>query len=94
MQHGELPPDLSLVRTTDTFTEATVPAGLRRAHRVATGVWGRIRVEVGSLRFVWEGPDAADPVALSAGDSLVIPPDTPHRVEPADGVRFHVEFHR
>ena len=94
MQHGELPTDLSLVRTTDEMTAATVPAGLRRAHRVATGVWGRLRLRSGTLRFVWEGEDAADPVDLTGGDAVVIPPDVPHRVEPGDDARFVVEFHR
>ncbi len=109
MEHGRLPDGLTLQRSTDVFTDESVPDGLRRAHRVATGVWGRLRVLDGALRFVWEptqptdvggighvdgGIDVAEPVELVAGDSVVIPPDTPHRVEPAPGCRFLVEFHR
>lgn len=96
MQHGDLPEGLALARTTDTFDSTTVPAALLRAHRVADGVWGRLVVHDGPLRFVWEDgrPDGTDSVELGGGDSLVIPPQTPHRVEPGPGARFAVEFHR
>lgn len=94
MEHGRLPPGLVLQRTTEAFTTTTVPAGLRRAHRVARGVWGRLRVTEGRLRFVWEEPGAEDPLDLVDGDSVVIPPDTLHRVEPGPSCRFVVEFHR
>ena len=94
MDHGHLPSELVLDRTTDVLTEVTVPAGLLRAHRVARGVWGRLVVVEGRLRFVWESADAGDPIELVKGDSVVIPPETPHRVEPGTGCRFVVEFHR
>lgn len=94
VDHGHLPAGLTLQRTTDEFTEVSVPAGLLRAHRVADGVWGRLRVIEGGLRFVWEEPGAGAPLDLVEGDSVVIPPDTPHRVEPAAPCRFVVEFHR
>ena len=94
MDHGQLPPGLEWDRTTDEFTDTSVPAGLLRAHRVARGVWGRLQVLEGSLRFVWEDTTAGEPLDLVAGDSLVIPPATPHRVEPGPGRRFAVEFHR
>lgn len=93
MQHGDLPTGLVLQRTTDEFSAERVPAGFLRAHRLAPGVWGMLRVTGGSLAFVWEDhPD--DPVALVEGDAVVIPPEVPHRVEPRAGVRFVVEFHR
>lgn len=94
MDHGSLPSGLTLQRTTDVFTDTTVPAGLLRAHRVAQGVWGRLVVLERRLRFVWEGAENGHPIELGEGDSVVIPPDTPHRVEPLEGCRFVVEFHR
>lgn len=94
MRHGTLPDGLSLVRTTDEFDATTVPAGLLRAHRVARDVWGLLEVRDGTLRFVWEEPDGAPPIDLAAGDSVVIPPDVPHRVEPGADARFAVQFHR
>lgn len=91
MDHGRLPDGLVRRRTTDTFTAATTPAGLRRAHRVAAGVWGVLAVEDGRLTFVWEDrPD--EPVVLGPGDTLVIPPEVLHHVEPAADARFAVSF--
>lgn len=93
MQHGELPGAVTLHRTTDAFDSETVPTGLLRAHQIADGVWGRVCVLAGTLRFVWEDGDRPA-VELGVGDALVIPPRTPHHVEPGPGVRFLVEFHR
>lgn len=90
---SELPAGLTLQRTTPTFDEQSTPAGLRKAHRVADGVWGRLRVERGSLGFVFE--DRPDEVrTVSAGASQVIPPSRAHHVVIVGPVRFAVEFHR
>ncbi len=96
MQHGDLPGGLALARTTDIFDSSTVPAGLLRAHRVADGVWGRLVVHSGPVRFVWEDGRTAgtEVIELAEGDSLVIAPQVPHRVELTDTARFAVEFHR
>lgn len=87
-----LPDGLRHVRTTATFTVETVPEGLRRAHRLATGVWGRLRVEAGSVTYVLEASGRRR--VLAAGDTQVIEPDVVHHVEPSDDARFCVEFHR
>ncbi len=87
-----MPGGLALVRTTPEFTDATTPGGLRAAHRVANGVWGRLRVLDGRVRFVFEGPPRSEH-DLGAGETIDIPPETAHRVEPATGCRFVVEFH-
>lgn len=94
MQHGDPIPDgFRLVRTTDVFDERSVPTGLLRAHRVADGVWGRLVVHGGAVRFVFEdAPDAA--VHLLAGSSITIPPGRLHHVELDGPARFAVEFHR
>lgn len=94
MDHGTLPEGLVVDRTTPEFDVSSVPAGLLRAHRIAAGVWGVLRVTAGSLRFVWEGDEVDGGVLLAAGDSIVIPPEAPHRVEPSGQCRFVVEFHR
>ncbi len=90
-----LPPGLEHVRTTDVFDEHTAPAGLRRAHRVADGVWGRLVVHSGALRFRFEDdpPDQARIVAT--GGAVVIPPARLHHVVFDQGpVTFAIEFHR
>lgn len=44
-----LPADVQPYARTAEFTEATVPAGLLRAHTTKTGAWGLIRVLEGRL---------------------------------------------
>ena len=56
----ELPTDLTVVRTTATWDERTMPGALRHGHRVASGTWGRRRVEEGSLRFVAQTEPVTD----------------------------------
>ena len=88
---GELPEGLRLVRTSAVWDERTMPAGLRRAHRVAAGTWGRIVVHAGRLRFVAATTPTLD-VELEAGSTQGIPPEVTHEVEPLGAVRFSVEF--
>ena len=92
-EDARLPDGLALVRTTPVFDESTVPAALLRAHRVATGVWGRLVVRTGALTFVFEDDDTGGR-AVTAGQSVVIPPDRPHHLVTGDPVTFVVEFHR
>lgn len=88
-----IPEGFVLARTTDVFDNATVPAGLLKAHRVADSVWGRLVVRSGSVRFVFEDePDAA--AVVKAGETLVIPPARLHRVELDGSATFAVEFYR
>ena len=88
----ELPSGLVLARTTAEFTRESTPAGLRRAHRVATGVWGRLVVSEGEVGFVFED-EPENVIMVGVGGHLVIPPDTPHHVITREGCRFAVEFH-
>lgn len=96
----ELPDGLEHARTTPTFDQDSVPAGLLDAHRTGAGVWGRLVVATGSVRFAFqaEGEDeaegGADTRQLLAGDRQVIPPERPHRVILDGPATFAVEFHR
>lgn len=87
-----LPDGVERLRTTPVFTAQSVPAGLLAAHRVATGVWGRLVVEAGFVTFVRE--DTGERRRLGPGEAQVIEPDLLHHVEPDDEARFVVEFHR
>ena len=93
MDIGELPDGLSLARTTATFDESTVPAGLLRAHRVAADVWGRVVVQTGTLTLHFDD-DTAERHLLGADDRVVLDPGRPHHVELDGPVTFAVEFHR
>jgi tellurite methyltransferase len=87
----ECPDDLVVVRTTPTWDEHSMPNALRRAHRVASGTWGRLRVDRGRLRFVARTTPVTD-VIVEMGQRQGIPPDVEHFVEPRGPVRFAVEF--
>jgi tellurite methyltransferase len=88
---AELPEGLRWVRRSPIWDERTMPAGLRRAHRVAAGTWGRIVVQGGRLRFGAATTPTID-VELEAGSTQAIPPEVLHEVEPLGAVRCSVEF--
>ncbi len=93
MHHLGLPTGLKPIRTTDTFDNDTVPAGLLRAHRVADGVWGRLVVHTGTVIFIFDD-EPEHPIAVSAGGSVAIPPARQHHLELHEPASFAVEFHR
>jgi len=93
MDIGQLPDGLTLARTTPTFDETSVPAGLLRAHRVADGVWGRVMVYSGSLTLHFDD-DTGKSHLLESGNTAILAPARPHHVELDGPVTFAVEFHR
>jgi tellurite methyltransferase len=88
---AELPGGLAVVRTTQTWDATSMPAALRRAHRVGRATWGRLHVEEGRVRFRAATAPPLD-VLVDRGETQPIPPETDHDVEPDAGARFHVEF--
>jgi tellurite methyltransferase len=87
----EVPADMEVVRTTVTWDEHSMPNALRRPHRVASGTWGRLRVDEGRLRFVAQTTPVTD-VLVEVGRTQGIPPDVEHFVETDGPVRFAVDF--
>lgn len=88
-----LPPNLAHYKTTPDFTDTSVPAGLQRNHSTAAGVWGRIIVHEGSLRYVIEEPEQ-EAHRLVPGTPGIVEPRVAHHVELEGPVRFCIEFHR
>lgn len=89
----ELPTGLVIARTTPEWTHFSLPAGLERDHRVVAGVWGRVRVLEGGVRFEFtDGLGGAPERPLVAGQDQPIPPDRPHRLELVGAVRLVVDF--
>ncbi len=84
-------PDSRYVRTTPIWKVGTVPAALRRAHRIAEGTWGRIVVHDGRLRFVG-ATTPANHRELGKGETQAIHPGVEHAIEPLGVVRLSVEF--
>jgi tellurite methyltransferase len=88
---AELPEGLVVVRTAGPFDESSLPASLRRDHRVAERTWGRVRVLDGRAGFRMA---TSPPVerALGAGDAQAIPPGVDHAVIVHGPVRLAVDF--
>lgn len=73
------------------FTETTTPPNFQKNHATRPGVWGRLVVESGEMAFAWADGDSQ---SLVEGDTVVIPPEIPHRVILSGDVSFFVEFYR
>lgn len=89
-----LPETVTEYRRTRIFTNEDVPAALTRAHDTKPGVWGRLEVLRGSLRYhVLEG-DHVGTYTINKGEAGVITPAVKHRVEPTGPASFQVVFLR
>lgn len=88
----ELPDSFVPYKRTSVFTEETVPAGLRKDHSTKTGVWAKINVEDGKLRYRVAVLDTD--MELHPGRIGIVVPEVLHNVEPLGSVRFFVEFYR
>lgn len=86
------PDGLAPYRRTPDFTEATIPPGLLKAHATKHGVWGKLHVIAGTLKFL--DLVSGEQRALSVGIHPLIFPEELHEVEPCGPVRFFVEFHK
>ena len=91
-----LPPGLEAYKRTPSFTEASLPAGLRADHTTKDGTWGLIEVEAGQLIYRITDPrrPASERLLTPGGEPGVVEPTIRHHVEPLGPVRFHVTFLR
>jgi tellurite resistance-related uncharacterized protein len=88
----QLPSDFVAYKRTPEFTAATVPKGLTKDHATKPGVWARINVLEGRLRY--RVPALNREFELASGTPGVVIPEVLHYVEPIGEVRFFVEFLR
>ena len=89
----ELPDDFRPYKRTAVFQAESVPAGLTSAHATKPGVWAKIQVLAGRLRYVVTEP--IDQVFLLDSEQVgIIAPEVVHSVQPEGAVRFYVEFYR
>ena len=88
---AELPDGLRTVRTAGPFSADTLPAGLRRTHRVADGTWGMLRVTQGSVSLSME---IEPPIIrrLAAGDHQPLPPGAPHALSVDGPFQLAIDF--
>jgi len=88
----ELPAEFVAYKRTPEFTETTIPRGLSHDHTTRQGVWGKIVVLEGSLRY---HIDASGFTALLTPETAgIVVAEQPHRVEAVGPVRFFVQFYR
>lgn len=88
----ELPDGFVSYKQTPVFTEETIPAGLKKDHSTKTGVWAKIIVIQGKLRYR-VGALGTD-MELSQDKLGIVVPEVLHSVEPLGEVRFFVEFYK
>jgi tellurite resistance-related uncharacterized protein len=92
----ELPKSARPYRRTADFTEASVPAGLLKAHTTKEGSWALIHVLEGRLAYRVVDPrrPTSETILSPSEPPGVVEPTILHEVEPLGAVRFYVEFHR
>ena len=88
----ELPAYFVPYHRTPLFSEATVPAKLTSEHRTKVGVWARIVVTEGRLRYHVQRLGRT--VEVGKDEVAVVVSEDPHLVEPLGAVQFYVEFFR
>ncbi|MBA4141440.1 MAG: DUF3565 domain-containing protein [Nitrosospira sp.] len=88
----ELPAEFIPYKRTPVFTEETLPAALRKDHSTKRGVWAKIRVEEGKLRYRVASLGAD--MELSEDRIGIVVPEVLHNVEAIGPIRFFVEFYR
>jgi len=89
---NDLPEDVTSYSKTPVFNEQNVPGTLLKDHKTKAGTWGVIHILEGALLYKTCSDDAA--VTLRPNLPGIIPPKTPHSIEPLGPVRFFVEFFR
>jgi tellurite methyltransferase len=88
----ELPEDFIAYSRTPLFSEETVPVELTRDHTTKAGIWAKIVVVEGRLRYHVNLLETA--IEVGKGEFAIVVPEVPHFVEPVDTVQFYVEFFR
>lgn len=87
-----IPPGAVLRRTLGPFTADTMPAGLRADHRTGAGIWGCLRVALGSLEFSYADYPAV--LTVGAGQHVVIEPERTHRVDASPDAEFTLDIYQ
>lgn len=85
-----LPDGVVCTRTTAAFTEATLPAGLKKVHNTKAGVWAVVSLLEGTASFRFLPEDEVR--ALAAGDDVVVDPQHDHVLTPGPGMKVQIAF--
>ena len=90
---NSIPDNVSRYAATPEFTETTAPQHLFDSHETKPGVWAKVVVLEGSLRYCILGVEAEEH-ELTPDRPGVAEPEVPHRVEITGPVRFQLELYR
>ncbi|MSR13288.1 MAG: DUF3565 domain-containing protein [Gammaproteobacteria bacterium] len=88
----EWPADFEPYKRTPEFSAATIPAGLLKDHSTKKGVWAKIVVLEGGLRYTVDALNAT--FILDRTTTGTVQPEVLHHIAPLGAVRFYVEFYR
>ena len=88
-EHRELPEHFVAFHQTPEFTESTIPKGLQKDHTTKPGVWAKILVTEGVLRYHLDGLNQT--FDLTPGIVGVVVPEVLHHVEPLGASAGHAQ---
>lgn len=85
-------PDNVVAYNKKDYTDKTTPGMMKNNHSVRMGVWGKIVVEKGAVKY--EIPSQGEEHLLTPDNPGVIEPLMVHRIDPQPGARFYLELYR
>ena len=88
----EFPDNFIPYKKTPVFTEESLPSGLKNDHSTKIGIWGKIIVTEGKLRY--RVNSLKTDIELSPSESGIVLPEVLHSVAPLGTVKFFVEFYK
>ena len=88
----ELPDHFVPYKKTPIFTEESLPVALTRDHSTKIGIWAKIIISEGKLRYRVDILKAD--MELSQDKSGIIIPEIMHNVEPLGIVSFFIQFYK
>jgi tellurite resistance-related uncharacterized protein len=89
----ELPEGFHTYKRTPEFDALSIPDSLRNAHSTKRGVWAKVRVSEGQLRYSVHAPLHQEFVLQPGNDGIIVP-EVLHHVELLGPVQFYVEFYK
>jgi len=92
-----IPTDFVNYKSTPVFTPDNIPKMFLHLHNTRAGVYGKIMVITGSLKFYGfteRRGEIEQEIVIEQGESAVSPPEYWHKVEfMTDDTRFRVDFY-
>jgi len=96
-KNNEIPEDFVNYKTTFLMNEENIPKLFLFEHNTKAGVYGKICVAAGEVRFFGfktRRGDIEQEVIIKAGDFAISPPEYWHKVElVTEDTQFNVEFY-